>query len=114
MVTIIAGSRNVEDYNQLLSAIDALPWKISKVVSGCARGVDKMGEKWARENDIPIDRFPANWNGFGKSAGYVRNLQMAQNAQALLALWDSRSKGTGHMIKIAYEHSLKVFVWRRI
>lgn len=111
MKTIIAGSRDLLDYNVVAETIrDRLPWKITHVVSGRARGADTLGEQWAESNEIPLSYYPANWDKYGKRAGYVRNLEMAQNAEALLAFWDGESPGTKMMIRIAKEHGLQVFV----
>lgn len=108
MKTIIAGSRTITDIDEALNNFN--DWTITEVVSGCARGVDKLGEVWATTNNIPIKRFPADWNNLGKSAGYVRNHQMADYAEALIAIWDGKSKGTKHMIDIANNKKLKVVV----
>jgi len=108
--TIIAGCRDFEDYDELLSAIGGLDWEISVVVSGHARGVDKMGERWAKTNGVELKLFPAQWDRYGKSAGFKRNMDMAGSADAILALWDGKSKGTGHMIDIARRHRLTVKV----
>ena len=110
MRTIIAGSRNCNHYDDLLRAIDAINWKPTTVISGTARGVDQMGERWATEQGLPIERFPADWDTYGKSAGYRRNAEMAKNADALIAFWDGKSRGTMHMIDYAKEMGLKVRV----
>jgi hypothetical protein len=110
MRTIIAGSRNITDYVTILHAI-SLSWKPTVVISGCARGADKLGEEWAIRNNVPIERFPANWNEYGKSAGYRRNVEMSENAEALLAIWDGESKGTKHMIDIAKKKELLVYIY---
>lgn len=60
-------------------------------------------------HNIPLELYPADWNGYGKSAGYRRNVQMAQVADALIAITNG-SPGTKHMIDIANEKGLKVFV----
>ena len=52
----------------------------------------------------------ANWDTFGKRAGYIRNQEMANNADALVAFWDEESKGTRHMIEIAKKQNLAVRV----
>jgi hypothetical protein len=62
--------------------------------------------------NIPCFRFPADWDRYGKAAGYIRNETMAANAEALIALWDGRSPGTKHMIDIARKKGLKVYVHR--
>lgn len=111
MKTIIAGSRMCTDYELIKLAIQELQWKITGVVSGCARGIDKLGARWAKENDVPLYNFPAEWDKFGKSAGYRRNVDMAENAEALLAIWDGASRGTKHMINIARDKGLEVSIF---
>jgi hypothetical protein len=110
MRTIIAGSRGITCLQAVRDAVNSAPWTITEVVSGTARGVDRLGEKWADENGLSVTRFPANWDTHGRRAGYLRNEQMANYAEALLALWDGESKGTKHMIDIAVAKGLRVFV----
>tara|TARA_Y100001938_G_scaffold17570_1_gene21597 strand:+ start:848 stop:1282 length:435 start_codon:yes stop_codon:yes gene_type:complete len=80
------------------------------VLSGTARGSDRIGEAYAKHRDFKIEQFPANWDLYGKSAGYRRNVQMADNADALIAIWDGKSKGTKHMIEIAEKKGLFIRV----
>lgn len=112
MRTIIAGGRNATNYSDLLKAISAIEWKPSVVISGTANGADKLGERWAIENNIHLEKYPAEWNKYGKRAGYLRNLVMSEKADALLALWDGKSRGTKHMIDIATKAGLLVYIWR--
>lgn len=111
MKTIVAGSREITDINLVRQAIKAAPWQITEIVSGAARGVDSLGEAVAREVGLPIKRFPADWNGLGRRAGPLRNIQMAEYADALVAVWDGVSRGTAHMIKEAEKRGLRVFVY---
>ena len=111
MKTIIAGSRGITDYHVLLEAYTECPFSITSVVSGCARGVDALGEKFANDNSLPLEKYPADWDTYGKRAGYIRNAEMADNAEALLAIWDGESRGTKHMIDIAREKGLEVYVY---
>jgi hypothetical protein len=110
MKVIIAGSREITSYVVVQLAVAGSGFDITEVVSGTARGVDQLGELWAFENDIPVKRFPADWKKYGKSAGYKRNQQMAEYADALIAIWDGKSAGTGHMISIAKMKQLPVYV----
>ena len=110
MKTIIAGSRDIVDSALLTEAIIASGFNITEVVSGMAQGVDQMGQTWAAEQGIPIKHFPADWKLYGRGAGPVRNREMADYADALIALWDGKSKGTQHMIKAARERSLKIYI----
>jgi hypothetical protein len=112
MKVIIAGSRNFNDYNLLKSSCDNLLTQFNniEIVSGTARGADKLGERYAREKGYDIKEFPANWDKHGKSAGYIRNDEMAQYADWLIAFWDGTSKGTKHMIDLANKRGIKVTV----
>jgi len=112
MKVIIAGGRNFNDYEKLCQFCDKVLSKQTKVeiVSGTANGADKQGEKYARDKGYPIKQFPADWNKYGKSAGYKRNAQMSDYADALIAFWDGNSKGTKHMIELAKRANLKVRV----
>jgi len=112
MKVIIAGSRDFNDYNLLKTSCDNLLTQFTniEIVSGTARGADKLGERYARERGYDIKQFPANWDKFGKSAGYIRNDEMAQYADMLIAFWDGTSKGTKHMIDLANKRGIKVVV----
>lgn len=112
MRTIIAGSRSITKYSVVRQAIIDSEFEITEVVSGTARGVDKLGERYAKVSGIPIKQFPADWNNYGKSAGYRRNNEMAKYADALIAVWDGESKGTASMIELAEKWGLKVFVYK--
>ncbi len=109
MKTIIAGSRSLHDYDAVCKAIENSLFDITEVVSGTANGVDRMGEIWASENGIPVKRFPADWNRHGKAAGPIRNQQMGDYAEALIAI-TTGSPGTRNMIEYAKKKGLKVFV----
>jgi len=112
MKTIIAGSRDITDYGLVLSVIHEvlLQWNITTVICGMARGVDSLGERWANESGVPVEYYPADWDRHGKRAGYVRNEEMADNADALIAIWDGESPGTESMIDIAETHGLDIFI----
>jgi hypothetical protein len=112
MKTIIAGSRNIANaITQVNNAIKASGFVISEVISGTARGVDTAGENWAAYHGIPVVKFPANWDLYGKQAGYIRNNSMANYAEALIAVWDGKSRGTRHMISQAAAKGLKTYIW---
>lgn len=112
MKTILAGSRSITSVGALYDAIRASGFEITEVVCGEARGVDAMGRWWAESHRIPVAKFPADWDKHGRQAGYLRNVQMGNYAEALIAIWDGRSRGTRHMIDIATKNGLKVYVHR--
>jgi len=109
---IIAGGRDFKDYGLLCRKADYYLSRQDEIeiVSGTAKGADKLGERYADERGYKITRFPADWGTFGNSAGYRRNEEMAQYADALIAFWNERSKGTKHMIDLAELYKLKVRV----
>ena len=104
---IIAGTRDFNDYAFLKKNVDYFLQGINpnneeiEIVSGNARGADKLGERYAKEHNLPVKLFSANWDKYGKRAGYLRNQEMADYANMLIAFWDRKSKGTNHMINIA-------------
>lgn len=122
---IIAGSRDFNNYSiarkyfvDLLERI-MLDFNISitelEIVSGCAQGADRIGERLANEFKIKVHKMPAQWDLFGKRAGYVRNEEMAKYAMTdakgfLLAFHDGESRGTNHMIDLADKLNLIPFV----
>ncbi len=101
MKTIIAGCRDFNDIKFLESKLNEYRKKhvITEVVSGGAYGADAMGEAYAVLHGIPIKSFPADWNKHGKAAGPIRNRQMANYGDVLVAVWDGKSKGTKNMIE---------------
>lgn len=114
MKVIIAGGRDFNGYELLKKYVDYyLSSQIEiEIVSGTANGADKLGEYYANENKYLLTQFPADWNKNGKSAGYIRNSEMAKYSDALIAFWNGNSKGTKHMIDIANNLNLKVKVVR--
>lgn len=113
---IIAGTRDFNDYDFLKKNVDYFLQGINpnneeiEIVSGNARGADKLGERYAKEHNLPVKLFPANWDKYGKRAGYLRNQEMANYSDVLIAFWDEKSKGTKHMIDIAKKQDLTVIV----
>lgn len=124
---IIAGSRDFDEFPKLMNSCnDILSDIVDKnnnldkirIVSGTARGADRLGEQYAKVAGYEVSRFPADWDGLGKRAGYVRNAEMAKYAMAdgncgvLIAFWDGKSKGTKHMIDLADKNGLVAHIVR--
>lgn len=113
MKTIIAGSRDGVTRADVERAIANAPWTVTHVVSGMARGADAHGHAIARERGLPVSEFPVtaqDWAEHGRSAGPRRNRNMAMEADALIAVWDGKSRGTANMIEEARRHGLQVHV----
>lgn len=96
MKTIIAGSRDFDSFALVDETCEFLG--ITEVVSGGARGADKVGELFAEYYRLPLKRFPANWEKYGRSAGHRRNAEMAKYADAAVVFWDGKSPGSKGMI----------------
>ena len=104
---VIAGGRDFSDYDLLKKWCDYyLEKRIQSgeqivIISGGARGADTLGEQYATEKGFTVDKHPADWNKNGKAAGYIRNKEMVDIADAVIAFWDGKSKGTSHTINLA-------------
>ena len=115
----------MEDYGLLCRTIEESGVEITVVLSGRAKGVDALGERWARENNIPVECHPAKWKDlshpdaiiveekgmkYDKKAGIRRNEKMVRDADALIALIRNDSKGTRHIIQCAQKNGLHCHV----
>jgi hypothetical protein len=118
---IIAGSRKYDDYEALRGKCDTiLSKKLADpniqivIVSGGATGADSLGERYAAERGLQIERHPADWDKYGKSAGPRRNAEMAAVADALIAFpkQGEPNKGTLNMIETAKAKGLLIRVIR--
>ena len=103
---VIAGCRDYENYEQAKEFIDICLSNVRKeneiiIVSGGARGADAIGERYAKENGFAVEKYPADWEKYGKSAGPIRNKQMAEISDYVICFWNEKSKGTKSMIDFA-------------
>jgi hypothetical protein len=98
MKVIIAGSRDITDYQLVLDAIKESGFEITEVVCGMARGVDLLGKRYGDENQIPVKEFEPDWNYNPKWVTKLRNTDMKYYAEALIAVHDGKSTGTKDMI----------------
>lgn len=112
MKVIVAGSREINDYDVVKAAIEQSHFQITEVVCGEARGPDKLGKAWAIANHVSVKSMPADWEKFGRRAGYRRNEEMGDSADALIAVWDGVSKGTKHMIDYMEKLKKPIFIMK--
>lgn len=112
MKTIIAGTRTAT-ITAVVMAIVQCPWseEITEVVHGGAPGADRWGKRWANSRKLPITEYPADWKQHGRAAGPIRNGEMANYADALVLVWDGKSRGSRDMLEKAQAKGLRVFVW---
>lgn len=113
---VVCGGRDFADYE---FAEFCLNWILFKkieegyeivVVSGCARGADRIGEWWAMRYGFEVDKRPADWDVYGKRAGYMRNIEMVDSCDGVVAFWDGESKGTKHTIEYAKQKGVPCIV----
>lgn len=103
---VVAGSRDFYDYRMAKEYIDECLAEFEQgvdyvFISGTCRGADMLGERYADEHGCEIERYPADWNLLGKSAGPVRNRKMAEAADLIICFWDGKSNGTRSLIDYA-------------
>jgi len=110
---IVAGGRDFNDYDLLDEKLNFyfqnIPMEKVLIIGGGAKGADKLGKDWAKENIIEYKIFHADWDKHGKAAGPIRNKEMAEVATHLIA-FDTGGKGTADMIRQANDFKLKIRV----
>ncbi len=105
---IIAGGRKFNNLKLMVNSLtEFLPTPDeTTVISGMARGADILGVVVAKANSLPIIQMPADWDKYGKSAGHIRNEEMAKIATHALIFWDGKSRGTRSMIRLSEQYKL--------
>jgi hypothetical protein len=109
MRVVIAGSRSIKDATLIERAVQESGFNVTEVVEGGARGVDTLAFDWAHREGIPVKVFVPDWS-IGRQAGILRNVEMADYADAVIAIWNGKSRGTEHMISIAYKRQMPCYV----
>ncbi len=104
MKVVIAGCRDYDNYDEAREYIDFCLSRIKEtnniiIVSGCASGADALGERYAEDNGFQIEKHPADWQKYGRSAGPKRNKQMAEVCDFAICFWDGKSRGTRSLIE---------------
>ena len=115
---LVVGSRTFNDYSCMCKVLDHLLQnkKEITIVSGGARGADNLAEQYAKEHGYDLKVFPADWNKYGKSAGYKRNTQMHEfialhKNRGVIAFWDGSSKGTTHNFDLVKQYNTPIRVY---
>ncbi len=103
---VVAGCRDYDNYTETKKYIDFCISDIKNkytlvFVSGGCRGADALGERYAREHGYEIERYPAEWEKYGRAAGPMRNRKMAEISDFIICFWDGQSRGTKTMIDAA-------------
>ena len=109
---LVCGGRDFMHPIALIHMLDMYHhhYDISELIHGGARGADSMAERWAEKRDIPMKVFPAQWDKYGKSAGYVRNKQMLVEGKPIEIIAFPGGKGTNMMIQLALDSDYSVWI----
>ena len=112
MRLIVAGSREIHNVDLIETHMLAFEdrYGLFDLICGMARGVDMAAHDIAESYRIPIHEYPAEWDKYGRGAGYRRNVEMAQAADALLLVWDGESRGSKHMLDVAIQRRMPTIV----
>jgi hypothetical protein len=114
MIVCINGSRGLHNIKLVYAAMERAAKQgivPSVIISGGASGVDTLAYQYANENQIEFQEFRADWKKHGKSAGYIRNDEMLGELDALVSVWDGQSRGTKHLVDLAYRNEKRVCVY---
>lgn len=108
----IVGSRGFKNFDFLEKTIldNYKTENITEIISGGAKGADTLAEQFAIKHSIPMSIFTPDWELYGKSAGYKRNIQIIDMSDEVIAFWDGISKGTKHSIDLANKAKKKVMI----
>lgn len=109
---LVSGSRTITDRSKVFQALDfmiseMLMGEEVTIIEGGAKGVDTLAKAFAIEHKIPYEEHPADWDKNGRAAGYIRNVEMVKEADVALIIWDGKSKGTAHAMKICDKKGVK-------
>jgi|TARA_R110000744_G_scaffold246787_3_gene363200 hypothetical protein len=107
MRILIAGGRNFTDKQFLEEYMSKYLSEVTVVISGTAKGADRLGEKWAQANDVAVERYPAQWSRYGGAAGPIRNQEMLDKGKPDLVVVFKGGKGSAHMASIARKAKVK-------
>ena len=114
MKVLVCGGRDYNDYDVLKcvmeKVMDCYSAEVKVVISGLAKGGDKLGERWAEENDIEVEGYRAEWNKYGKRAGWLRNVRMADEGRPNIIVALPGGRGTKMMIDIGVDRKIDTIV----
>lgn len=113
---VVAGTREYSNRDEIFARLDKYHQRCKDagteliIIEGEARGPDLISREWAESRGVPFRPYPADWDEYGKGAGFIRNEEMAKAGTHVLAFWDGRSNGTNDMIERGLKHQRRVLV----
>lgn len=109
---LVCGSRSITDRSAVAYAMHNAPLSYAEILHGGARGVDLSADWIAKNSNIPVRIFLPDWQEHGKAAGIIRNREMVEEADAVIAVWDGKSRGTKYTIDYAKEQGKPVYIYK--
>ena len=118
MRVLVCGGRDYDNYEELYAVLDWIDcsWEgpetfgpISVIISGHAKGADALSEQWAKKREVSLEIYPAEWNVYGKSAGFIRNQQMIDEGLPDLVVAFQGGKGTLNMLTLANRANIPLY-----
>lgn len=103
MKLLVCGGRDYSDRERLKLAMNQAVVGVTEVVviHGGARGADTLAGEIAKAAGVPTQVFLADWDRFGKRAGFLRNTKMLEEGKPDIVLAAPGGAGTRMMIEIA-------------
>ena len=108
MTVLVCGGRDYTDRERLYRLLSFNRTKIAMIVHGAAKGADTLADDWARANSVPCMRVPAEWEKFGKKAGFMRNEKMLSLGHPDLVVAFPGGAGTAMMVRLARNAGIRV------
>lgn len=113
---VVAGTREYSNRDEIFARLDKYHQRCKDagteliIIEGEARGPDLISREWAEARGVPFRPYPADWDEYGKRAGFIRNEEMAKVGTHVLAFWDGQSNGTNDMIERGLKYQRRVLV----
>ena len=114
MRVLVCGSRSIKNFAYVRDCINQSGFEIDTIIEGQAKGVDTLARIQALAYKIPFEEYPADWDTYGKRAGFIRNEEMVKICDGVIAIWDGKSTGTAHTISLAKKYKKELVIFRRL
>lgn len=108
MKAAIIGGRDFNDYNLMLEVLENVAFSV--VISGGAKGADALAKEYALDHNLEYIEYLADWNAYGKRAGMMRNIDIINACDFVIAFWDGNSPGTKNSIELAKRQNKPVTI----
>jgi len=106
----VVGSRTFTDYECMRKTLDVHVKPGDEIVSGGAKGADKLAEKYAKDQNLNTIIYYPQWDKYGKKAGFLRNRKIIDDADVVVAFWDGKSRGTASSIDLARRANKELYI----